>query len=128
MVMGDGLETYRELLKVRPDASLEELRAAYDNLKEGLERKLEGVTCPHSKVELMKKVTEARAAYFFLLRAAMHPQPKETGSESHWQSSSLSDQPGNPDPANRVRRQIARRIMENSDGTLPPRPRAKRPA
>ena len=104
MVVGDDLNGYRRLLRVKPDASLDELRTAYDALLEDMGKRLEKLTGFQARAQIEKTISEARTAYFFLIRAVMHPEREEPKTETHWQT----------DPTDKVRRQIARRIMELS--------------
>lgn len=118
MVVAEDLDKYRKLLRVKPDASLDELRAAYNELLECMEKKLEKVTGFTAREQMMKTVSEARAAYFFLIRAAMHPELEARKTETHWQT----------DPAHKVRRQISRSIIEISKNRQLALPEAKKPA
>jgi hypothetical protein len=102
MVVGEDLDSYRRLLGVKPDASLDELKSAYDWLQNNLEKKLEIVTNFEMRRSIEKMISEARMAYFFLIRAVMHPEYKEPKTESHWET----------DPTHKVRRMIAQRIAD----------------
>lgn len=102
MVVGEDLDSYRRLLGVKPDASLEELKSAYDSLQNNLEKKLKIATSREVRQNIEKIISQARIAYFYLIRAVMHPDYKDKKQKSHW----------DVDPTHKVRRMIARRIED----------------
>jgi len=115
MVVGNDLAGYRKLLSVKPEATLDELRTAYNKLLEVMGQRLEKVTGFEAKSQIEKTISEVRIAYFFLLRAVMHPDYKEPKTESHWEM----------DKTHRVRRAIAQRIADLAKKPMPALPPGK---
>jgi len=115
MVVGEDLDSYRRLLGVKPDASLGELKSAYDWLQNNLEKKLEIVTNFEMRRNIEKMISQARMAYFFLIRAVMHPEYEEPKTESHWET----------DPTHKVRRMITQRIADLAKKPTPALPPGK---
>jgi len=102
MVVGEDLDSYRRLLGVKPDASLDEIKNAYDRLHDNLEKKLKIATSRHVKQNIENIISQVRIAYFFLIRAVMHPDYREPRKEDHWEI----------DKTHKVRRMIAQRIFD----------------
>jgi len=118
MIVGEDLDRYRRMLRVKPDASLDELRTAYDRLQGDLEKRLEKVAGFEARARIEKTISEVRSAYFFLIRAVMHPEQGKPKAEAHWQT----------DPTHKVRRQIARCIRDISKNPQLALPEGKKPA